>query len=304
MHKRQAPIGRRKFLKTASLAGAAVLSARAAQAQEPNPTADPMEDPSSGSAPVFSPDTPASSLVNPGKPMPSDITAAQVREALQLEPSEIFGYARDTYRSALYVAPGGLPAPFQTGRPLGGAQFFMVTPHAPVKLHRVENDQLYHYYGGDPIEVLMLYESGTSELTVIGSQRHRRPARAAVRARRHVPHRARHRPPPLVPGRRHVLARHRPGPRRGVRRSRDAGRAISGSRERFARLPDAARAPAPGRTGTRARAAEMPRARGSRSARVAVRRRKPLPSLSRSTSCPATILPIEARSPEAYFYLR
>ena len=44
--------------------------------------------------------------------------------------------------------------PFATYRPLGGAQFFMVTPQAPVKLHRVENDELYHYYGGDPIEVL------------------------------------------------------------------------------------------------------------------------------------------------------
>ncbi len=168
MPERKAPIGRRKFLKAAGLAGAAVLSVRAAKAQEPTATADPMEDPSSGSEPVFSPNSPASSLVNPGKAMPSDVTAAQVREALELEPSEIFGYARDTYRSALYVAPGGLPDPFATGRPLGGAQFFMVTPQAPVKLHRVENDQLYHYYGGDPIEVLMLYESGTSELTVMG----------------------------------------------------------------------------------------------------------------------------------------
>ena len=100
--------------------------------------------------------------------MPSDVTAAHVREAMDLAPSDIFGYARDTYRSALYIAPDGLPAPFQTGRPLGAAQIFMVTPRAPVKLHRVKNDQIYHYYGGDPIEVLMLYESGTSELTVVG----------------------------------------------------------------------------------------------------------------------------------------
>ena len=28
----------------------------------------------------------------------------------------------------------------------------MVTPGAPVRLHRIRNDQLYHYYLGDPLE--------------------------------------------------------------------------------------------------------------------------------------------------------
>ena len=44
----------------------------------------------------------------------------------------------------------------------------MVTPEAPVKLHRIKSDRLYHYYLGDPIEVLLLHEGGTSELVVVG----------------------------------------------------------------------------------------------------------------------------------------
>ena len=44
----------------------------------------------------------------------------------------------------------------------------MLTPEEPVKLHRIRNDQLYHYYMGDPIEVLMLLADGTSELHVVG----------------------------------------------------------------------------------------------------------------------------------------
>ena len=75
---------------------------------------------------------------------------------------------RETYKSDLTIAPGGLPAPFQDGRPLGSALYFMVTPAAPVKLHRIDNDQLYHYYLGDPIEVLLLRENGDSELVVVG----------------------------------------------------------------------------------------------------------------------------------------
>ena len=44
----------------------------------------------------------------------------------------------------------------------------MVAPAAPVRLYRIRNDQLYHRYLGDPIEVLMLHENGTSERVVIG----------------------------------------------------------------------------------------------------------------------------------------
>ena len=45
---------------------------------------------------------------------------------------------------------------------------FMVTPTAPVRLHRIRNDQLYHYYLGDPIEVLLLHGGGTTERVVVG----------------------------------------------------------------------------------------------------------------------------------------
>ncbi len=44
----------------------------------------------------------------------------------------------------------------------------MITPGAPVRLHRIRNDQLYHYYLGDPIDVLMLHVDGTTERVVVG----------------------------------------------------------------------------------------------------------------------------------------
>jgi uncharacterized protein len=51
---------------------------------------------------------------------------------------------------------------------LGSAIYFMVTPGAPVRLHRIRNDQLYHYYLGDPIEVLLLRGDGTTERIIVG----------------------------------------------------------------------------------------------------------------------------------------
>ncbi|MGH6736548.1 MAG: cupin domain-containing protein [Methyloceanibacter sp.] len=127
-------IGRRDLMKGAGLAGATALASPLAKAE----------------------------------PMPNDVTADQIREALKLEPNQTCGFVRNTYKSALSIAPGGLPAPFAAGRPLGTALYFMMTPEAPVKLHRIMNDQLYHYYLGDPIELRLLYTSGATERVVIG----------------------------------------------------------------------------------------------------------------------------------------
>jgi predicted cupin superfamily sugar epimerase len=45
----------------------------------------------------------------------------------------------------------------------------MMSPAAPVKLHRIKNHQLYHHYLGDPIEVLMLHDDGTHTFAVVGA---------------------------------------------------------------------------------------------------------------------------------------
>jgi hypothetical protein len=143
--------GRRSFLARATLAGAATLAPSFAQAGSSDPAQDAQLP-----------------LVNPEKPIPETVRADEIKTLLKLEPNKTCGFVRETYKSDLAIAPGGLPAPFADGRPLGTALYFMVTPEAPVKLHRIDNDQLYHYYLGDPIEVLLLSENGDSELVVVG----------------------------------------------------------------------------------------------------------------------------------------
>ena len=145
-------IGRRSFLTRATLAGAMSLAPSLAKGGSSDPAQDAQL-----------------SLVNPEKPMPETVTAEEIRALLKLEPNATCGFVRETYKSDLTIAPDGLPAPFADGRPLGTALYFMVTPEAPVKLHRIDNDQLYHYYLGDPIEVLLLRENGLSELVIVGS---------------------------------------------------------------------------------------------------------------------------------------
>src|SRR4029079_13779507 len=50
-----------------------------------------------------------------------------------------------------------------------GPLYFMMSPaRPPVKLHRIKNNQLYHHYLGDPIEVLMLHDDGTHSFATVG----------------------------------------------------------------------------------------------------------------------------------------
>lgn len=94
------------------------------------------------------------------------MTADDIRQLLNLTPNATCGYVRVTYVADLKVPAGALAMPFAAERPAGSALIFMVTPDEPVKLHRIMNDQLYHYYQGDPLEVLLLRDGG--EKVIVG----------------------------------------------------------------------------------------------------------------------------------------
>ena len=75
--------------------------------------------------------------------MTDELTAEEICSLLKLEPNATCGSVRVSFVSQLSIAAGGLPLPFTDGRPLGSALYFLVTPGAPVRLHRIRNEQLY-----------------------------------------------------------------------------------------------------------------------------------------------------------------
>lgn len=95
-------------------------------------------------------------------------SAEQAIELLHLEPHPTCCYVAQTYRSPERIAPGGLPAPFDGGRPIGTALYFLVDRQRHVQLHRIRGDQLYHRYLGDPLEVLALFPDGSHAVEVLG----------------------------------------------------------------------------------------------------------------------------------------
>jgi uncharacterized protein len=96
-------------------------------------------------------------------------SAEDIRDLLQLEPNQTCGFVRVSYTATRELAAGVLEPPLAAAHPVGSALYFLVTPEAPVRLHRIMNDQLYHYYRGDPLELLMLHDGGGSARIVMGA---------------------------------------------------------------------------------------------------------------------------------------
>lgn len=79
-------------------------------------------------------------------------TAKQIQDLLKLEPLQPEGgYFAESYRSAV-----------------SSAIYYMLTPDTFSAMHRLKGDELYHFYLGDPVEMLMLKPDGTAEALLLG----------------------------------------------------------------------------------------------------------------------------------------
>ncbi len=96
------------------------------------------------------------------------LTAQQVIEKLNLQslPGE-GGFFVETYRSP-QVIPAVLPAGYTGDRHLSTAIYYLLTPGTCSALHQLPGDEVYHFYAGDPVEMLQLKPDGTGEVILIG----------------------------------------------------------------------------------------------------------------------------------------
>src|SRR4051812_31832390 len=96
------------------------------------------------------------------------LSSAELIHLLDLQPHPTCGFVKEIFQSDLHIPATALPAAYGGSRPLGGVLLFLITPQAPVRLHRIRSDQMYHHYLGDPLEVLLLDADGTSAVKTIG----------------------------------------------------------------------------------------------------------------------------------------
>ncbi len=99
------------------------------------------------------------------------MTASDIVTLLNLKPLPIEGgFFRETWRSNISVAPGGLPLRYTTEKSLGTAIYYLLTsePDSFSALHRLPTDEIYHFYLGDAVEMLLLASDGTGRRVTLG----------------------------------------------------------------------------------------------------------------------------------------
>ncbi|MCE5323022.1 cupin domain-containing protein [bacterium] len=79
------------------------------------------------------------------------------------------GYFRETYRSSLIIPSHALPDEYGHDKSVCTAIYFLIGPNHYSAMHRVKTDEIFHFYSGDPVEMLQLHTDGTHSIITIGS---------------------------------------------------------------------------------------------------------------------------------------
>jgi uncharacterized protein len=78
------------------------------------------------------------------------------------------GFFAETYRSADLLGGDALPAHYRGARAAGTAIYYLLTPETFSAMHRLGSDEIFHFYLGDPVEMLQLAPDGSHRVVVIG----------------------------------------------------------------------------------------------------------------------------------------
>jgi predicted cupin superfamily sugar epimerase len=99
----------------------------------------------------------------------SMLTAKQIQDFLKLQPLPVEGgYFVESYRSKYTLAQPSLSPCYQGERGLSTAIYYMLTPDTFSAMHRLKGDEVYHFYLGDPVEMLILKPDGAAEAILLG----------------------------------------------------------------------------------------------------------------------------------------
>jgi uncharacterized protein len=91
------------------------------------------------------------------------VTADQIKTLLNLAPHPVEGgHFRRTFTSAANVdLPRGT-------RPQGTAIYYLLEAGTFSEMHLLDSDEIFHFYLGDPVEMLQLYPDGRSAVFTLG----------------------------------------------------------------------------------------------------------------------------------------
>ena len=93
------------------------------------------------------------------------MNAKDLVERLQLVPHPEGGYFRETYRATEALAATALPRRFGGERSISTAIYFLLEAGQCSHLHRIKADEVWHFYAGDPLDVVEIDAAGDLKVT-------------------------------------------------------------------------------------------------------------------------------------------
>ncbi len=81
-------------------------------------------------------------------------------EELDLKPHPEGGFYKETYRSSGVISKNSLPIKFSGDRNYYTAIYFLLTSDNFSAFHRIKQDEIWHYYQGDPLYVHIIDKDG------------------------------------------------------------------------------------------------------------------------------------------------
>jgi predicted cupin superfamily sugar epimerase len=95
--------------------------------------------------------------------------ADELKKLLKLEPHPCEGgWFIQTWRAEETIPKAALPERYPSERAAGTAIYYLLEPHTFSELHRLASDEIFHFYLGDPVEMLQLWPDGTTRTFVLG----------------------------------------------------------------------------------------------------------------------------------------
>jgi uncharacterized protein len=79
------------------------------------------------------------------------------------------GLFAETYRSSGVIPGGAIPDRHKGPRRCATAIYYLITPMRFSALHRVTSTEIFHFYLGDPVDMLQLHPDGTGQSLTIGA---------------------------------------------------------------------------------------------------------------------------------------
>lgn len=101
------------------------------------------------------------------------MTADELIRQLDLKPHpKEGGFFRETYRADEILPATALGPRYGHARSVSTAIYYLLTPTTFSALHRLDSDEVFHFYLGGPVRMLQLFPDGSGRTLLLGPDVH------------------------------------------------------------------------------------------------------------------------------------